>query len=484
MSRQAEPTVVTGRAAELWLLVFAWLLSTAAWPLMHFNRGSTMPEFWWLVPGGWGLLLLVAHFITRWRAKFADPVILPVVGLLGGIGLAMQHRLDLANNTSVANSQLIAMAVGVAAFTAILIWLRDYRVLQRYTYLLFCAGLGLLLMPLLPVIGSSVNGSRIWISLAGYSFQPAELAKIVLTLAFASYLADRSDVLQSAGKKLWRFTLPRLRDIVPVFIMFAAGMVILVYQNDFGTAMLFYGLFVMMLYVATASAGWVIGGLVAFGGAAWFIFQHASHVQVRVDSWLHPFSNMAQNGQIIEGQFGIAWGGLFGRGWGLGSPTRIPLVASDFISAAFGEELGLVGLFAILILYAVIVARGIKAALMVRDSFGKLLTCGLSFVIALQVMAIVGGVTRLLPLTGLTTPFLARGGSSLMTNWVMVAVLMVVSYQARRPVESFEPYVDLEMEKTTTIDITGLLEGGVGPRVEAPSPVVDDGATHVIGGTP
>ena len=456
---------VTKRGVELALLVFAWAIGAAAFAIIHFNRDGFLPANWWVVPAIWGGLLGVAHIVVRWRVKYADPVILPCVGLLGGIGLAMQHRLDLASASNVVTSQLEAMGVGVVAFGVIVIWLRDYRVLQRYPYVLFIIGLGLLLMPLLPVLGREVNGSRIWISVLGYSFQPAEVAKIVLTLAFASYLADRSEVLTSAGKKLGRFTLPRLRDTVPLFIMFAAGLVVLVFQNDFGTAMLFYGLFVMMLYVATDRVIWVIGGLLAFAVAAVVIFQHASHIQVRIDSWLHPFSNMDQNGQIIEGQFGMAWGGLFGRGWGLGSPTRVPLVASDFISAAFGEELGLVGLIAIVMVYAFIVARGLKTALITRDSFGKLLISGLSFVIVLQVLAIIGGVTRLLPLTGLTTPFLSRGGSSLIANWVIVAMLMVVSHQARRPVVAFEPFVDLETEQTGVIDMDGLLEGGVRERV-------------------
>ena len=468
MSPAAVERRPTGRAAEFWLLLFAVAITLAAFALVNYNRDGSLPANWWMPTAIWAGLLGASHIFIRWRAKYADPVILPCVGLLGGIGLAMQYRLDLAANTNVVRTQLIAMAVGVAALIAIVVWLRDYRVLQRYTFVLAIVGLGLLFMPLLPGIGATINGSRIWLNLFGYSFQPAEVAKIVLTLAFASYLADRSEMLTGAGKKLGPITLPRLRDIVPLFAMFAAGILVLVFQSDFGTAMLFFGLFVMMMYVATDQKLYVIGGLVAFAAAAILVFQHAGHIQVRIDSWLHPFSNLDQNGQIIEGQFGMAWGGLFGRGWGLGSPWRIPLVSSDFISAAIGEELGLVGLVAVLVIYTFIVARGIKTALMARDSFGKLLVCGLSFVIVLQVTAIVGGVTRLLPLTGLTTPFLSRGGSSLIANWVMMAIIIVVSHQARRPVVEFQPFVDLETEPTAAIDLAGLLEGGIGPRVSAP----------------
>ena len=471
---QAPPT---RRWAELGLLVPALALGIGGYVATNLNRTGTLPHQWWLVPALFGLLVLAVHLVLRWRIPYADPVILPVVVTLCGLGLAMLNRLDLAiGGGGVARIQLVWMVVGVAVFLAVVIWLRDYRVLQRYPYLLFIVGMVLMLMPLMPIIGTNINGSRIWIRIAGYSFQPAEIAKIVLTLAFASYLADRSDVLASAGKKIGALTLPRLRDIVPVFIMWAAGVVVLVFQNDLGTALLFFGLFVVMMYVATDRVSWVVGGLLAFAGAAAVIYRFAGHVQVRVDSWLHPFSNINQNYQIIEGQFGMAWGGLFGRGWGLGSPSRIPLASTDFISAALGEEIGLVGLAGIIILYALIVARGLKTALLVRDSFGKLLTAGFSFVFVLQVTAIIGGVTRLLPLTGLTTPFLSRGGSSLVANWAIAAILMVVSHQARRPVVEFEPFVDLDVEQTAVIDLSSLEDGAIGPRVSASE---DDTTQHL-----
>lgn len=483
----APPTPVnvpTRRLAELLLLIPALAIGTGAYVLTNLDRTASLPAKWWLMPLLGLVLALLAHLAIRWRARYADPVILPCVVALCGLGLAMLHRIDLANNTNVAKTQMVWMLVGVAVFVAIVVALRDYRVLQRFPYLLFIVGMGLLLLPLMPGIGVNINGSRIWIRIAGYSFQPAEVAKIVLTLAFASYLADRAQVLTSAGKKLWRWTLPRLRDVVPIFIMWAAGVVVLVFQNDFGTALLFFFLFVVMLYVATDQFAWVAGGLVAFAGAAAVVYRFASHVQVRVDSWLHPFSNMAQNGQIIEGQFGMAWGGLFGRGWGLGSPTRIPLVGTDFISAAFGEETGLIGLMALVVLYGLIVARGLKTALMTRDSFGKLLMAGLSFVFVLQVTAIIGGVTRLLPLTGLTTPFLSRGGSSLLANWAIAALLVVVSNQARRPVVDFEPFVDLEIEQTTTIDMRAFEDGAIGPRVASDAPAGGTGWAEVTPGRP
>ena len=466
MSIRSAGPVPSRRLAEGLLLVPAWALGTAGYCLTGLNRDGHLPPDWWLGPLLGAALTLAAHLAVRRWARYADPIMLPCVVALAGIGLAMLHRLDLATDSTTARTQFIGLAVGVTAFVAVLILLRDYRVLQRYPYVLFIVGMGLLLLPLLPLLGQQINGSRIWIHVFGYSFQPAEVAKIVLTLAFASYLADRSEVLTTAGRHLGPWTLPRLRDVVPIFIMWTAGVVVLVFQNDFGTALLFFGIFVMMLYVATDQFGWVAGGLAAFAGAAFVVFRYTSHVRVRVDSWLHPFDNTAQNGQMIEGQFGLAWGGLTGRGWGLGSPTRVPLVSTDFISTAIGEELGLVGLMAVIVIYALITARGMKAALMTRDSFGKLLTSGFAFLIVLQVTAIIGGVTRLLPLTGLTTPFLSRGGSSLLANWVIVALLMAVSHQARRPVVAFEPFVDLDVEATAWIDLSGLSDGTVSPRVK------------------
>lgn len=458
--------VPTRRAIELLLLMVAWAIGAAAYVLIGLNRGTGLPPHWLAGPLVWGLLVLAVHLVVRWRARYADPVILPCVVALSGVGLAMQYRLDLSTNLKpAASTQLLWLAVGMVGFTVVMFLLRDYRVLDRYTFVLAAMGLVLLLSPFLPVIGSGANGARIWISLFGHTFQPAEVAKVVLTLSFASYLADRSQALQAAGKRLGPWVLPRLRDVVPLLAMWAVSVLVLVFQNDFGTALLFFGLFLMMIYVATDQLGWVIAGLFGFAVAAFGVYHLTSHVRVRVDSWLHPFDNVAQNGQIIVGQFGIAWGGMFGRGWGLGSPSLTPVARSDFIASAISEELGLVGIVALILLYVLIAARGFKAAMMARDAFGKLLACGLSFGLILQVTVIVGGVTRLLPLTGLTTPFLSTGGSSLLAHWVIVALLIVVSHQARRPEVSFEPFIDLESEQTTAIDVSGLVDGGVGPRV-------------------
>lgn len=451
------------RNAELGLVLIASLLGSGGWLITHLNRDGAVPSNAWLVIGGWLLLCLLAHAIVRARIPYADPVILPSVLALNGLGLAMIHRIDLGWTTpgSAATMQLLWTALGIGLFAAILWFLRDYRILQGFPYLLFLAGMVLLLLPLVPGLTSpnnEANGSQIWIEVFGYSFQPAEIAKIVLTLAFASYLTENRDLLQLAGRKVFGFHVPRLRDLIPVGLMWAAAVVVLVFQNDLGTSLLFFGLFVMMLYVATSQARWVIIGVAAFGVAAAVIGRIAPHVATRVSSWLDPFSNYESNYQIITAQFGMAWGGLFGRGWGMGRPGLTPVASSDFISAAIAEELGLVGLLAIILIYLLIVARGLRVGLTSTVIFGKLLASGFSFVFALQVFAIIGGVTRLLPLTGLTTPFLSQGGSSLVANWMIVAILLLISHQARKPASTVTPVAtvaNLADEPTAVIGVAG-----------------------------
>lgn len=436
----AQPVVVyrKQRNAELGLCLLAALFGIGGWLLTHLNRDDAVPAQWWLMAGAWLAICVGAHIVVRIRTPWADPVILPSVLALNGLGLAMIHRIDIGwtEPTNQATMQLLWTALGVVLFALVLIFLRDYRVLQGFSYLLFLAGMALLLLPLVPGLASPnnvANGSHIWIQVAGYSFQPAEIAKIVLTLAFASYLTENRDLLQLAGRRVFGVQLPRLRDLIPIGIMWAAAVVVLVFENDLGTSLLFFGLFVMMLYVATSQVRWVLIGLAAFAGAALVIGRLAPHVATRVSSWLHPFDDYERNYQVITAQFGIAWGGLFGRGWGEGRPGLTPLASSDFISAAIAEELGLVGLLAVIVIYLLIVARGLRVALTSTVIFGKLLAAGFSFVFALQIFAIIGGVTRLLPLTGLTTPFMSQGGSSLIANWIIVAGLLLISHQARRP---------------------------------------------------
>ncbi len=440
------------RNTELALLLFALGLGLAAYAIVDLNVLGAVGSGFPTLAGIGASLVLTAHLAVRWRLPYADPVLVPCVVLLNGLGLAMIHRIDLINDppSAGARQQLIWTVIGVALFVAVVVLLRDHRPLQGYTYTLGLAGVALLLLPLLPGLGVEKFGARIWIQVGPYSFQPAEAAKIALAIAFASYLVEKRDVLALAGWRVLGLDLPRARDLGPILLMWLVSLAVLVRQRDLGTSLLFFGLFVMMLYVATERAGWPVLGTLLFGLGAYLGYQLFGHVRVRVGAWLDPFSDYDAYYQVINAQFGMAWGGLLGTGLGEGRPGLTPLARSDFIAAALGEELGMTGLMALILVYGLVVARGLRTALQCREPFGKLLAAGLAFAFALQVFTIIGGVTRLLPLTGLTTPFLSQGGSSLVCNWVVVALLLVVSHQARKPAVRVTP-LDPDAETTQLV---------------------------------
>lgn len=429
-----------GRNVELLLLIFAVALVVLAYVTVEITTHDALPANLAAQVGGLLVIALAFHLVLRWRAPYADPLLLPIATLLNGLGLVMIHRLDIAKGLTLSHGlalrQLTWSALGVAIAIGGLLWLRDHRVLRRYTFTAGAAGVLLLLLPLFPVIGHEVNGARIWIQVGPFTFQPGEVAKIALAIFFAGYLVSTRDVLSIAGRKVLGLTLPRGRDLGPILVMWLLSLAVLFFQKDLGSALLFFGLFVAMLYVATERIGWIaIGLLLAAGGAviAWRMFDH---VQTRVLLWLHTFSPeaLATSDQLAKGLMGMASGGLLGTGLGRGRPDITYFAESDFIIASFGEELGLVGLFAILLLYVLLIERGLRTSVGVRDGFGKLLAAGLSFSVALQCFVVVGGVTRVIPLTGLTMPFLSYGGSSLLANWTLVALLLRISDQARQPV--------------------------------------------------
>ncbi len=460
MSDVAAPVSVIPRkrrGVELFLVVFALAIVLSAYAIIDLNVlgriSATLPYLAGFCTG----LALLTHLAVRWRLPYADPIILPCAVLLNGLGLAMIHRIDLINDPPLtgARQQLIWTTVGVALFIVVAVVVRDHRPLQRFTYTMFLGGLVLLLLPLMPFLGVERFGARIWISVAGYSFQPAEVAKILLSLAFASYLVEKRDVLALAGYRFLGIDLPRARDLGPIVLMWLTSLAVLVFQKDLGTSLLFFGLFVMMLYVSTERAGWPILGTLLFAAGAYLGYLQFSHVRVRVGAWLDPFSDFDRYYQVITAQFGIAWGGLLGTGLGEGRPGLTPLARSDFIAAAIGEELGMTGLMAVVMIYGLIVARGLRTALQCREPFGKLLAAGLSFGFALQVFTIIGGVTRLLPLTGLTTPFMSQGGSSLIANWVIVALLLIVSHHARKPIATVAA-IDADSETTQLVKVPAL----------------------------
>jgi cell division protein FtsW (lipid II flippase) len=429
----------TRRGVELVLLVFAVGIVLLAYVNVGIAVNGTLPPS--IVAYGLGLVLLVGavHVTLRLRASYADPVLLPAATVLNGLGLVMIHRLDLAegrdSGSAFATRQMIWMALGAALALAILWLLRDHRRLQRFTYTAMIAGLVLLLLPLVPHLGKNINGSRIWIGVGSLSFQPGELAKILLAVFFAGYLVQTRDALSLVGRRVLGFSLPRARDLGPILIAWLASLGVLVFERDLGSSLLFFGLFVAMLYVATERKSWIGIGLLLFVAGAYVAYLLFGHVQQRVLLWLHPFSQKAieVSDQLVRGLFGMANGGLLGTGLGRGRPDLTYYAESDFIVPSFAEEIGLFGVFALLLLYLVFVERGMRTALGVRDGFGKLLATGLAFTVALQCFVVVGGVTRVIPLTGLTMPFLSYGGSSLLANWAILGLLLRISDQARRP---------------------------------------------------
>ena len=438
-------TQPTRRNAELGLMVIALVIGLAAWTNVDYVMLGGYSPIFPAVAITVVVLAVAALLGVRFLAPFADPVLLPSVFLLNLLGLTMIHRLDLGeaqraatNGTAApsadATQQLTWTAIGVALFLLTLVVVRDHRRLQRFTYTSLFLGLLLLVLPLAPRIGATINGATLWVRLGPFSFQPAEFAKILLAIFFAGYLVVKRDSLALVRTKVLGLELPRGRDLGPLLIAWLISLGVLVFERDLGTSLLFFGLFVGMLYVATQRWSWVVlGGLLFVVGSigAYFAF---NHVRVRVQVWLDPFAYQSDSGyQIVQSIFGLSSGGLLGSGWGQGFPQFVPYAKSDFIISAFGEELGYTGLAAILLLYAIIVSRGLRASVACRDSFGTLLAAGLSIVLGLQVFVVVGGVTRLIPLTGLTTPFLAAGGSALIANWIMIALLLRISDTARRP---------------------------------------------------
>ena len=436
--------VSTRRSAELALLIGAWLIGVFAWILVDGATGTGALAGWTTLLSS-GLLLLIAHAVVRTQAPYADPILLPVAALLNMLGLAMIHRLDVASEQrALANgspkptpdvfAQITWMAIGLILFMITLTLLRDHRRLQRRTFIFGAFGIVLLFLPLLPVIGSEVNGAKLWIQVGALSFQPGELAKIALAIFFAGYLVTHRHTLALVKNTLAGISLPRAKDFGPLVLIWIFALLVLVGERDLGTSLLIFGLFIVLLYVATGRRAWVVIAallLVVGGILAYLAF---GHVRIRFDVWLDPFADANGRGyQIVQSLYGLANGGLFGTGWGLGYPQLVPFAKTDFITSALGEELGLTGLIAIFILYAIIVERGARAAVATRDPFGNLLAIGLSTVIGLQAFIVIGGVTRLIPLTGLTTPFLSYGGSSLISNYILVAILIRISNAARAP---------------------------------------------------
>jgi cell division protein FtsW (lipid II flippase) len=430
------PRVTTRRGTELFMLIFAAVIVTFALIVVEVSQEQTVTRELFFYGVAFLVLFGAAHFAVRRWAPYADPLILPLVALINGLGLVMLHRLDLAPvvGAPFAGKQIVFTTAGVVLFILVLVFVKDHRTLAQYGYTCGFVGLALLALPgLLPSSISEANGAKLWINLGFLSIQPGEFAKILLLVFFASFLVSKRELFTTAGKRFLGVDWPRPRDLMPVIVAWFLSIGIVVLEKDLGTSLLFFGIVLVMLYIATERAVWVFLGLSMFGLGCIVAFNLFSHVQARVNTWLDPLAEGAANDQLRTGLFGMANGGIGGSGLGSGMPNLTSWAVSDFIISAIGEELGLVGLMALLLVYLLLMMRGLRSALAVRDSFGKLFAGGLSFTIALQLFVVAGGVTGLIPMTGLTAPFLAAGGSSMLANYMLVGLLLRVSDAARRP---------------------------------------------------
>ncbi|HEX7322104.1 MAG TPA: FtsW/RodA/SpoVE family cell cycle protein [Mycobacterium sp.] len=439
------PALPDRRNAELLLVCFATVITAVA--LLIVEASQEQGVRWELARYAAAFLALFtfAHLITRRYARYADPLLLPVVALLNGLGLVMIHRIDLgvgvgdAVERPSAGLQMLWTLVAVVAFALVLVRLKDHRQLAAGGYLSGLIGLVLLVIPaLLPSSVSEQQGAKIWIRLPHlFSIQPAEFSKILLLIFFATVLVAKRGLFVSAGRHIWGMTLPRPRDLAPLLAAWVIAVGVMALEKDLGTSLLLYASFLVVVYIATRRLSWTVLGVILFAAASVAAYHLFDHVRLRVQNWLDPFADPEGGGyQMVQSLFSFATGGMFGTGLANGQPGYVPAVSTDFIIAAFGEELGLVGLAGVLMLYTIVIVRGLRTAIAVRDSFGKLLAAGLAATLGIQLFVVVGGVTKLIPLTGLTTPWLSYGGSSLLANYVLLAVVMRVSHAARRPLST------------------------------------------------
>lgn len=477
--RPEEPLVPTRRNTELLLSLFAVAIAMFAYANVGLADNGKLPAGMWGYGAGLVAVVLVANGLIRYAAPYADPLFLPLAIFLNGIGLVLIHRLDVYDSehfealhkldpvkyhtapSGSTTDQLMFTALGIIAMAGFLLFVKDHRILQRYAYISMVVGLFLVAIPaVLPASISSANGAKSWIRFpGGVSIQPAEFGKLLLVSFFAAFLMAKRDALRVASRRVLGLNIPRGRDMGPIAVCWVLAMLILIFETDLGVSLMFFGAFVVLLYIATERTSWLVFGVTAFIGGAVFIGTTVPHVQARVNNWLHPFNGEicaatqpagtnCPSDQISQSIYGFATGGIFGKGLDQGRPWLVGFAKNaDFILVTVGEELGMVGLFALMMVYTLFVMRGFKTALLIRDNYGKLLSAGLAVTFALQVFITAGGVMRVIPLTGLPMPFLAAGGSALVANWVVVALLIRLSDAARRPLPPAIPLTDDELRQ-------------------------------------
>lgn len=419
------------RTLEFGLLIVAALIIGIAMVNLEVALGNPLTqEVLYIIVGFIGVFT-IAHLALCFLAPAADQTMLPIAALLNGLGLIMIYRLDSALENSMATRQVMWTLVGVVLMVLVLVFVRDHKVLSRYSYLLGAVGLVLLALPM--VWPTSVNAdAKIWISIGPFSIQPGEFSKILLLLFFAQLLVNKRALFTVAGYRLLGMDFPRLRDLAPIMLVWAIALLIMAGENDFGPALLLFATVLGMLYLATNRASWLLIGvlLVAVGGFG--IYQISDKIQARFANFQDPIGNYQTSYQLAQALFGMSWGGITGSGLGQGYSHIVPVAWSDFILATVGEELGLVGLAAVLVLFMIFISRGMNAALKVKDSYGKLVAAGLSLTLAIQVFVVTGGISALMPMTGLTTPFMSAGGSSLMANYILLGLILRISDQGKR----------------------------------------------------
>ncbi len=414
------------RGTQLALTILAVILSVGAYVLVVLGKTGKAPPDIVAFVAAMSAAFLIAHFVVVRLAPGADPVLLPTAAVLSGLGYAMIYRLDPGR----AGDQFGWLMLGLGLFVLTLFVIRDHRVLDGYTYTIGLAGVAFLLLPVAPGIGRTINGARLWVGVGPLVFEPAEIGKVLLVIFLASFLNAKKELLAMATRRIGPLHFPELRYMGPLLVAWAISLAVLFLEKDLGSSLLFFGIFTAMLWTATGRASYLVLGVVLFAIGAFIGYSAFAHVQERVTIYLHaldPQHLHADGYQVAQAQFAMATGGMVGTGLGQGYPDLIPSVWTDFIFAAFGEELGLFGVTALLLLYVALIGRGFRAALAREDGFSKLLGAGLTTAVALQTFIIVGGVTRLIPLTGITLPFVSYGGSSLVANFVLLALLIRVS---------------------------------------------------------
>ena len=426
---------------ELFGLIPAALLVSAGFAAIYIQRSNQLSTVS-LVYGGLFLgLCVAAHIFVRITLPYADPFIFPLVAVLACFGLVMVYRID---GATMARQQAQWFVLGLVLFAGTVLWFRDYRKLENYRYLIMIGSVLLLLLPRVPHLGVNSGGAYLAVHLPGITFQPTEFGKVGLVIFLASYLRDHRQSLAS-GRKILGYAVPPLKHLGPLLVLWGSAMLALIVTKDVGSSLMFYGALLAILYVATDRLSFVVVGLLLFAAGAWYLATHIQHIDARVEDWLHPFDSHLYGAalgsyQLANAQFAMAAGGLFGQGFGQAVITvpgshypLIPVPDTDMIYSIITSELGLFGAAGLLLVYMLFVGRGFKVAMLARDSFSKLLAVGLSSVVALQVFVIVGGVTRVIPLTGVPLPFVSYGGSSILANFVLVALLLMISDRARRP---------------------------------------------------